>query len=77
MVYLITGGAGLSDLTSASVCWNGDQVLVMDNLSTGSMGAHPAPKAQDRMHYFLEPLKIASSSGTVDEADIIFIWLRW
>ena len=74
MVYLITGGAGFigSHLAERSL-ERGDQVLLMDNLSTGSMENIRHLKKYDRMHYFLEPLENRRLlAELIDEADVIF-----
>src|SRR5690242_15992934 len=51
----------------------GDEVLLLDNLSTGSMENIRHLKKYDRMHYFLEPIENRRLlSELVDEADVIF-----
>lgn len=74
MVYLITGGAGfIGSHLAERLLERGDQVLLMDNLSTGSMENIRHLKKYDRMHYFLEPLDNRQLlAELVDEADIIF-----
>ena len=74
MVYLITGGAGfIGSHLAERLLERGDQVLLMDNLSTGSMENIRHLKAYDRMHYFLEPLDNRQLlAELVDEADVIF-----
>ena len=74
MVYLITGGAGfIGSHLAERLLERGDQVLLMDNLSTGSMENIRHLKKYDRMHYFLEPLENRQLlAELVDEADIIF-----
>ena len=74
MVYLITGGAGfIGSHLAARLLERGDQVLLMDNLSTGSMENIRHLKKYDRMHYFLEPLENRQLlAELVDEADVIF-----
>ncbi|HET6145798.1 MAG TPA: GDP-mannose 4,6-dehydratase [Candidatus Acidoferrales bacterium] len=74
MVYLITGGAGfIGSHLAERLLERGDQVLLMDNLSTGSMENIRHLKKFDRMHYFLEPLENRQLlAELVDEADIIF-----
>ena len=73
MVYLITGGAGfIGSHIAERLLERGDQVLLMDNLSTGSMENIRHLKKYDRMHYFLEPLENRQLlAELVDEADII------
>jgi UDP-glucose 4-epimerase len=74
VVYLITGGAGfIGSHLAERLLERGDQVLLMDNLSTGSMENIRHLKKFDRMHYFLEPLENRQLlAELVDEADIIF-----
>jgi UDP-glucose 4-epimerase len=74
LVYLITGGAGfIGSHLAERLLERGDQVLVMDNLSTGSMENIRHLKKYDRMHYFLEPLENRQVlAELVDEADVIF-----
>jgi UDP-glucose 4-epimerase len=74
LVYLITGGAGfIGSHLAERLLERGDQVLLMDNLSTGSMENIRHLKKFDRMHYFLEPLENRQLlAELVDEADIIF-----
>ena len=74
MVYLITGGAGfIGSHLAERLLERGDQVLLMDNLSTGSMENIRHLKKFDRMHYFLEPLENRQLlAELVDEADVIF-----
>jgi UDP-glucose 4-epimerase len=74
LVYLITGGAGfIGSHLAERLLERGDQVLLMDNLSTGSMENIRHLKKYDRMHYFLEPLENRPLlAELVDEADIIF-----
>jgi UDP-glucose 4-epimerase len=73
VVYLITGGAGfIGSHVAERLLERGDQVLLMDNLSTGSMENIRHLKKYDRMHYFLEPLENRHLlSELVDEADVI------
>jgi UDP-glucose 4-epimerase len=74
VVYLITGGAGfIGSHLAERLLERGDQVLLMDNLSTGSMENIRHLKKYDQMHYFLEPLENRQLlAELVDEADIIF-----
>jgi len=70
---LITGGAGFVGSHLADVARTRDEVLLMDNLSTGSMENIRHLKKYDRMHYFLEPLENRQLlAELVDEADVIF-----
>ena len=74
MVYLITGGAGfIGSHLAERLLEAGEEVLLMDNLSTGSMENIRHLKKYDRMHYFLEPLENRQLlAELVDEADVIF-----
>src|ERR1700720_1724439 len=74
MVYLITGGAGfVGSHLAERLLERGDEVLLMDNLSTGSMENIRHLKKYDRMHYFLEPLENRQLlAELVDDADVIF-----
>jgi len=74
LVFLITGGAGfIGSHLAERLLERGDQVLLMDNLSTGSMENIRHLKKYDRMHYFLEPLENRQLlAELVDEADVIF-----
>ncbi len=74
MVCLITGGAGfIGSHLAERLLQRGDEVLLMDNLSTGSMENIRHLKKYDRMHYFLEPLENRQLlAELVDEADVIF-----
>jgi UDP-glucose 4-epimerase len=73
LVYLITGGAGfIGSHLAERLLERGDQVLLMDNLSTGSMENIRHLKKYDRMHYFLEPLENRHLlAELVDEADVV------
>jgi UDP-glucose 4-epimerase len=74
MRALITGGAGfIGSHLAERMLERGDEVLLMDNLSTGSMENIRHLKKYDRMHYFLEPIENRGLlSELVDEADVVF-----
>lgn len=74
MRALITGGAGfIGSHLAERMLERGDEVLLMDNLSTGSMENIRHLKKYDRMHYFLEPIETRGLlAELVDEADVVF-----
>lgn len=74
MRALITGGAGfIGSHLAERMLQAGDEVLLLDNLSTGSMENIRHLKKYDRMHYFLEPVENRQLlAELVDEADIVF-----
>ena len=73
MVYLITGGAGfVGSHLAERLLSRGDDVLIMDNLSTGGMENIRHLKKYDRMQYFLESLENRQVlAELVDEADVV------
>src|SRR6266550_4175217 len=74
MRALITGGAGfIGSHLAERLLARGDEVLLMDNLSTGSIENIRHLKQHDRFHYFLEPIENRQLlAELVDEADVIF-----
>ena len=74
MVYLITGGAGfIGSHLAERLLERGDEVLLMDDLSTGNMENVRHLKNCDRLHYFIERLDNRHAlAELVDEADVIF-----
>ena len=74
MRFLITGGAGfIGSHLAERLLHRGDEVLLLDNLSTGSMENIRHLKKFDRMHYFLDAIENRQLlAELVDEADVIF-----
>jgi UDP-glucose 4-epimerase len=71
---LITGGAGfIGSHLAERMLELGDEVSIIDNLSTGSMENIRHLKKYDHMHYFLEPIENRQLlAELVDEADVVF-----
>jgi UDP-glucose 4-epimerase len=71
---LITGGAGfIGSHLAERLLQAGYEVLLLDNLSTGSMENIRGLKKYDGMQYFLEPIENRRLlADLVDEADIVF-----
>jgi len=74
MRVLITGGAGfIGSHLAERLLEQGDEVMLMDNLSTGSMENIRHLKRYDRMQYFLEPIENRQLlAELVDEADVVY-----
>jgi UDP-glucose 4-epimerase len=71
--YLITGGAGFigSHLTERLLA-RGDRVVLLDNLSTGSMDNIRHLKSSERMEYHLDNLENRQLvAELVDDADVV------
>lgn len=74
MRYLITGGAGFigSHLAEALLS-RGDSVLIIDDLSTGSVENIRHLKKSDRFHYVFDSISNKHLlAELVDESDVIF-----
>jgi UDP-glucose 4-epimerase len=71
---LITGGAGfIGSHLAEQMLEAGDEVLLLDNLSTGSMENIRHLKRHHRMQYFIEPIENRRLlAELVDAADIVF-----
>ena len=74
MRFLITGGAGFIGSHLAELLLSqGEEVLLIDDLSTGSMENIRDLKKFERMHYFLDRIENRQLlAELVDEADVIF-----
>lgn len=73
MRYLITGGAGFigSHLTERLLA-RGDRVVLLDNLSTGSMDNIRHLKSSSQMEYHLDTIEnLQLLAELVDDADIV------
>jgi UDP-glucose 4-epimerase len=72
--FLITGGAGFVGSHLAEyLLQRGDEVFILDDLSTGSMENIRHLKSSERMHYFLDRIENRPLlAELVDESDIIF-----
>lgn len=73
MRFLITGGAGFIGSHLAELLLSrGNDVLLLDNLSTGSMENIRHLKQYDRMQYFLDSIENKQLlAELVDEADVV------
>jgi len=71
--YLITGGAGfIGSHLSERLLARGDRVVLLDNLSTGSMDNIRHLKSSSQMEYHLDAIEnLQLLAELVDEADII------
>lgn len=74
MRYLITGGAGFIGSHLAEALLNqGGTVLILDDLSTGSVENIRHLKKFDRFHYFFDSISNKQLlAELVDESDVIF-----
>jgi len=71
---LITGGAGfIGSHLADRLLARGDEVLILDDLSTGSVENVRHLKENDRFHYFLDSIQNRSLlAELVDESDVVF-----
>jgi len=71
--YLITGGAGfIGSHLAERLLGRGDHVVLLDNLSTGSMENIRHLKSSERMHYHLDNIENRQLvAELVDDADVI------
>src|SRR5882762_5366786 len=68
--YLITGGAGfIGSHLAERLLDRGDRVVLLDNLSTGSMDNIRHLKSSERMEYHIENRQLVAE--LVDDADVV------
>jgi nucleoside-diphosphate-sugar epimerase len=72
--HLITGGAGfIGSHLSEALLSRGDEVFVLDDLSTGSVENIRHLKSHERFHYFFDSITNKQLlAELVDESDIVF-----
>jgi UDP-glucose 4-epimerase len=71
--YLLTGGAGfIGSHLSEALLKRGDEVFVLDDLSTGSVENIRHLKTNDRFHYFFDSITNKQLlAELVDESDVV------
>ena len=74
MRYLITGGAGfIGSHLSEALLKRGDEVFILDDLSTGSVENIRHLKTHKRFHYFFDSITNKQLlAELVDESDVVF-----
>src|SRR5512132_4276310 len=74
MRALLTGGAGfIGSHLSDRLLADGDEVFVLDNLSTGSMGNIAHLKANPKFHYTIDDVTNEPVlAELIDSADVVF-----
>ena len=74
MRFLITGGAGfIGSHLAEYLLARGDEVLIIDDLSTGSVENIRHLKGHERLHYFFDTIENRQLlAELVDDSDIIF-----
>lgn len=74
MKYLITGGAGfIGSHLAEELLRNGDEVYIIDDLSTGSIGNIEGIKTHPRFHYTVDTiLNLPVLAELVDICDVVF-----
>jgi nucleoside-diphosphate-sugar epimerase len=72
--YLITGGAGfIGSHLAESLLGRGDEVFILDDLSTGSVENIRHLKTHQRFHYFFDSITNKHLlAELVDESDVVF-----
>ena len=74
MRYLITGGAGfIGSHLAESLLARGDEVFILDDLSTGSVENIRHIKTHEHFHYFFDSISNKHVlAELVDESDVVF-----
>lgn len=74
MRFLITGGAGfIGSHLSEALLARGEEVFVLDNLSTGSVENIRHLKSHGRFHYFFDSIQNKHLlAELIDESDVVF-----
>ena len=73
MRYLITGGAGfIGSHLAEALLGRGEEVFILDDLSTGSVENIRHLKAHNRFHYFFDTIQNKQTlAEMVDESDVV------